>query len=86
MILGVPEVTQVGRRTGRAELDEHAEGVHFTEIDVDLEESDRDRNEILADIKHMKSLMKTQVIIDGRNIYPPDTMRGEGFKYYGVGR
>ncbi|MAG14841.1 MAG: UDP-glucose 6-dehydrogenase [Dehalococcoidales bacterium] len=48
-----------------------------------LTEWDRFKN---ADIKHMKSLMKTHVIIDGRNIYPPDTMRGEGFQYYGVGR
>ena len=39
-----------------------------------------------ADIKHMKSLMKTPVIIDGRNIYSPGTMREEGFEYYGVGR
>jgi CzcA family heavy metal efflux pump len=51
LILTVPEVISTGRRTGRAELDEHAEGVHYTEIDVDLKESDRSREEILADIR-----------------------------------
>jgi Cu/Ag efflux pump CusA len=51
LILEVPEVVSTGRRTGRAELDEHAEGVHYTEIDVDLKESDRSREEILADIR-----------------------------------
>jgi len=47
----VPEVTQMGRRTGRAELDEHAEGVHYTEMEVDLKASGRNREQIIADIR-----------------------------------
>jgi heavy-metal exporter, HME family len=51
LILGVPEVKAVGRRTGRAELDEHAEGVHSSEIEVDLKPSERPKPEIIADIR-----------------------------------
>jgi HME family heavy-metal exporter len=51
LVASVPEVTQVGRRTGRAELDEHAEGVHYSEMDVDLKASARSRDEIVADIR-----------------------------------
>ena len=51
LVMKVPEVTQVGRRTGRAELDEHAEGVHSTEMDVDLETSERGREAVINDIR-----------------------------------
>lgn len=59
----VPEVTQVGRRTGRAELDEHAEGVHSAEIDVDLKRSGRDREAIMAHIREQLSILPAQVAI-----------------------
>lgn len=63
LIRQVPEVTQVGRRTGRAELDEHAEGVHSAEIDVDLKRSDRDREAIMGDIRDRLSTLPAQVAI-----------------------
>jgi CzcA family heavy metal efflux pump len=54
LLLEVPEVKSTGRRTGRAEMDEHAEGVHYTEIDVDFEaaaKGGRPREEVLAEIR-----------------------------------
>ncbi len=48
----VPEVSTIGRRTGRAEGDEHVQEVNSTEIEFELNNSKRQRAEILADIRH----------------------------------
>jgi HME family heavy-metal exporter len=59
----VPEVRSVGRRTGRAELDEHAEGVHNSELDVDLKKSDRTREAVLADIRHRLTVLPASIAV-----------------------
>jgi HME family heavy-metal exporter len=59
----VPEVTQVGRRTGRAELDEHAEGVHYSEMDVELKESERSRDAVIADIRSRLAALPASISI-----------------------
>jgi Cu/Ag efflux pump CusA len=58
-------VTQVGRRTGRAELDEHAEGVHSAEIGVDLKRDGGplDREAVMARIRGHLSSLPAQVAI-----------------------
>ncbi|MGL4811288.1 MAG: efflux RND transporter permease subunit, partial [Beijerinckiaceae bacterium] len=57
MILELPEVELVGRRTGRAELDEHAEGVHSSEIEVALKPGGRSKDTIIADIRSRLSVL-----------------------------
>ena len=61
LILQVPEVKTVGRRTGRAELDEHAEGVHSAEIDVDLKRSSRSKDEVITDIRSRLAMLPAAV-------------------------
>jgi len=46
-LLEIPEVKSTVRRVGRAEMDEHAEGVHWNEIDVDFNSEGRPREEVL---------------------------------------
>ncbi len=57
LLLQVPEVVSTGRRTGRAERDEHAEGVHYTEIDVDFKPSRRPLEAILGDIRERLAVL-----------------------------
>jgi heavy-metal exporter, HME family len=61
LILEVPEVKSVGRRTGRAELDEHAEGVHYSEFDVDLKPSSRSKAEIVADLRQRLAILPVAI-------------------------
>jgi HME family heavy-metal exporter len=63
LLAKVPEVKSVGRRTGRAELDEHAEGVHYSEIDVDLAPSKRDKADIYASVRETLSGLPASVAI-----------------------
>jgi HME family heavy-metal exporter len=61
LLLDVPEVISVGRRTGRAELDEHAEGIHSSDLEVDLKPSRRPKPEIVADIRSRLSVLPLSV-------------------------
>ncbi|WP_194722066.1 efflux RND transporter permease subunit [Noviherbaspirillum malthae] len=63
LVRQVPEVAYVGRRSGRAELDEHAEGVHVSELDLNLKSSDRTKDEIYADIRKRLSSLPAAVNI-----------------------
>lgn len=57
LIMEVPEVALVGRRTGRAESDEHAEGVHSSEIDVALRADGRPKTAIINDVRARLSVL-----------------------------
>lgn len=61
LVLEVGEVHSVGRRTGRAELDEHAEGIHVSEIDIDLKRSERSREAIYADIREKLAVLPATI-------------------------
>lgn len=50
-LLSVPEISITTRRTGRAELDEHAQGVNAAEIDAPFILKDRSREEFMADVR-----------------------------------
>ncbi|MDR0938078.1 MAG: CusA/CzcA family heavy metal efflux RND transporter [Mediterranea sp.] len=51
LLLSIPEIRTVARKTGRAELDEHALGVNVSELEAPFELKERSRGEMMADIR-----------------------------------
>ena len=68
LLLEVPEVAATARRTGRAELDEHVQGVESAEIDVRLEGGGRPRAVVLEEIRERLSLIPGTNITIGQPI------------------
>ena len=58
ILLGIPEIKTVARKTGRAELDEHALGVNVSEIEAPFELDERSRDEFLADVRQQLGVLK----------------------------
>ncbi|MBI5462676.1 MAG: efflux RND transporter permease subunit [Gammaproteobacteria bacterium] len=61
LILTLPHVAGVARRTGRAELDEHAEGVHYSELDVALRNPQEDRDSVSQQIRRLLRVLPVTV-------------------------
>ena len=51
LLLSIPEIQTVARKTGRAELDEHALGVNVSEIEAPFELKERSRSELVAEVR-----------------------------------
>ena len=67
-LLAIGEVALVSRRTGRAELDEHAEGVHSSELEVDFKPGGRPQPAVLAEIRERLGRFPGMVVNVGQPI------------------
>ncbi|WP_065219365.1 MULTISPECIES: efflux RND transporter permease subunit [Butyricimonas] len=68
ILLGIPEIQTVARKTGRAELDEHALGVNVSEIEAPFELDKRSREEFLADVRQQLGKLQGMNIEIGQPI------------------
>jgi CzcA family heavy metal efflux pump len=68
ILLGIPEVVSTARRTGRAELDEHVQGVESAELDVTLRMKERPKAEVLNEIRDRVRLLPGMNVTVGQPI------------------
>jgi CzcA family heavy metal efflux pump len=68
ILLSVPEVVSTARRTGRAELDEHVQGVESAEIDVNLQMRGRSKQQVLQEIREKVTLLPGMNVTVGQPI------------------
>jgi CzcA family heavy metal efflux pump len=68
ILLSQPEVVATARRTGRAEYDEHVQGVEAAEIDVGLRETDRSRDALLLELRRQFSTLPGTNVTIGQPI------------------
>ena len=68
ILLEIPEVASTARRTGRAELDEHVQGVESAELDVTLQMRGRPKEAMLAEIRQRVTLLPGMNVTIGQPI------------------
>ena len=68
ILLSQPEVVATARRTGRAEYDEHVQGVEAAEIDVGLRDTDRPRDALLLELRRQFSTLPGTNVTIGQPI------------------
>ena len=82
--IALPEVRKIfGESKSVIYCSSLEESVEGSDLIVLVTEWDEFRNVSFADLGR---LMKNKILFDGRNIYDPETIREEGFTYYGIGR
>lgn len=68
ILLDVPEVVSTARRTGRAELDEHVQGVESAEVDVTLRMKARPKDAVMSEIRERVTLLPGMNVTIGQPI------------------
>lgn len=67
-LLTIPEIKTTTRRTGRAELDEHAQGVNSAEIDAPFELGEKNRESFMEEVREKLSAISGVIITIGQPI------------------